>query len=276
MDRRTETMAPLRALIVDDERLARVAIRRELERLEDVELVGECSDGEEAVRAIRELDLDLVFLDVRMPGMDGFDVVRTVGVEVMPPVIFVTAHDEHATRAFDVNAVDYVLKPVEPDRLETACRRVQDRLRRGDRDVGERLAAVLDRLEALEARATDEERAGEAARATLHRLAVEKGGRISFVDVSDVRWIESAGNYARLHTFGGAFLVRRTMKSLERELDGDVFLRVRRSAIVNMEHVDQIESGDDERFLVHLDDGTELRSSRRRTGTIRRYIDRHR
>lgn len=272
----TEAVPPLRALIVDDERLARVAIRRELERMEDVELVGECGDGEEAVRAIRALDPDLVFLDVRMPGMDGFDVVRSVGVEAMPPVIFVTAHDEHATRAFDVNAVDYVLKPVEPDRLETACRRALDRMSRGDRDVGRRLSAVLDRLEALEARAAVEEHSGEAAGAIPKRLAVEKGGRISFVDVDDVRWIESAGNYARLHAFSGTFLVRRTMKSLERELDGDAFLRVRRSAIVNMEHVDEIESGNDERFLIRLDDGTELRSSRRRAGTVRRYIERHR
>lgn len=269
-------MRALRALVVDDERLARVGISRELEAIGGIEVVGACASGVEAVRAIRDAAPDVVLLDVRMPGMSGFDVVRDVGVEAMPAVVFVTAHDEHALRAFDVNAVDYVLKPVEPTRLREALRRVEERIDRDDdAPLGARLGSLLRRVEELEARTVDPESDPEADD-PLERLAVEKGGQIRFVDVGDVRWIEAAGNYARLHTVYGDFLVRRTLKSLEEDLDASSFLRVRRSTIVNMARVRGIEPGDDRRYRIRLDDGTVLRSSRRRRGTVKSYVDRHR
>lgn len=259
-------MRMLRALVVDDERLARVGLRRELEELDGVEVAGECGGGSEAVRAIREASPDVVLLDIHMPGVDGFDVVRRVGADAMPPVIFVTAHDEHALRAFEVGAVDYVLKPVEPDRLREALERVRERRSRdAGADSGSELRDLLARVERLEA-----ER-----RSSAHRLTVQKGDHITFVDTEDVRWIESAGNYARLHTPEGPYLVRRTMKSLERDLDPDHFLRVRRSAIVNMDHVRHLEPADGRRYRIALEDGTTLHSSRRHRGAVHDYLRRH-
>lgn len=260
-------MRTLRALVVDDERLARVGLRCELAALDSVEVTGECAGGTEAVQAIREASHDVILLDIHMPGVDGFDVVRQVGPDAMPPVIFVTAHDEHALRAFEVDAIDYVLKPVESDRLREALQRVRDRLSStAPADGGSELRDLLARVERLEAEKGD----------PVDRLTVKKGGHISFVDTDDVRWIESAGNYVRLHTPEETYLVRRTMKSLERDLDPDHFLRVRRSAIVNMDHVRHLDPDEGNRYRIVLEDGTTLHSSRRCRSTVREYLQRHR
>ena len=278
-------MNGIRVLIVDDERLARVGLRRELAAMDGVEVVGECAGGAEAVEAIRDLAPDVVLLDVRMPGMDGFDVVREIGPDAMPPVIFVTAHDEHALRAFEVNAVDYVLKPVEPERFRTAFRRAAERLgKAGAEELRDQLGRILRRIDALEDRTPEEETpeegaseegGGRARPGRLDRLAVEKAGRVTFVEVDEIRRIESAGNYVRLHTGSGTYLARRTLKSLERDLDPGNFLRVRRSTIVNMERVAQLEPGEDGRWEIRLDDGTTLRASRRRRGAVSDYVERH-
>lgn len=278
-------MGSLRVLVVDDERLARVGIRRELEAMDRVQVAGECEGGEEAVRAIRRLQPDLVLLDIQMPGMDGLEVVREVGVAAMPPVVFVTAHDEHALRAFELDAVDYVLKPIEPKRLRKAIRRVENR--RVERDASrlrERLQRLLERLETLDDDSDvgpDDDSDDDAppghhtAAGAPDRLAVEKAGRISFVDVSDVVWIESAGNYARIHAVHGSYLTRRTMKSLEEDLRAHDFLRVRRSAIVNMKRVESLELGDDRRYRIELGDETVLHSSRRHRAVLSAYVRDH-
>lgn len=259
-------MKTLRALVVDDERLARVGLCRQLADIDGVEVAGECGGGSEAVRAIREESPDVVLLDIQMPETDGFDVIRRTGADAMPPVIFVTAHDEHALQAFEVGAVDYVLKPVEPDRLREALERVRGRLSGGaPADRGSELRDLLARVERLEV-----ELDGPA-----HRLTVQKGDHVIFVDTSNVRWIESAGNYARLHTPDGPYLARRTMRSLEEDLDAVSFLRVRRSAIVNMEYVRHLERAAGNRYRIVLEDGTVLHSSRRYRSVVRDYVRRH-
>lgn len=258
---------PIRVLIVDDERLARLGVRRELEKLPGVEIVGECATGGAAVRAIEQRDPDLVFLDIQMPDLDGIEVVHRVGLEEMPAVVFVTAYDRYAVEAFDVYAVDYLVKPIDPDRFREAFQRAERRLEEGSlAEIREGLTRVLDRLEAR-----PERDAG-----SLERIAVEERGRTFLVDVADVEWIESEGNYVRLHLAAKSHLIRRTMKSLEQDLDTSRFLRIRRSAIVNVDHLDHVERGDGEEYVFHLASGTELISARRYFAGINAFLRKHR
>ena len=258
---------PIHVLIVDDERLARLGIRRELEKLPDVEIAGECATGDAAVRAIEELRPDLVFLDIQMPGLDGIEVVRRVGVDEMPAVVFVTAYDRYAVDAFEVQAVDYLMKPIDPDRLREAFHRAERRLREGSVGaIQEGLARVLDRLAA----------GPRPGAGWLERIAVEERGRTFLLEIGRVEWIESEGNYVRLHLAERSYLVRRTMKSLERDLDSSRFLRVRRSAIVNVDHLDHMERGGGEEYVFHLASGTEVVSARRYFAEINTFLRRHR
>jgi len=263
---------PVRVLIVDDERLARTGLRRQLEALEGLRVAGECASGVEAVRAIGETDPDLVLLDIQMPGMDAFEVIRRVGMDRMPAVVFVTAFDEYAIEAFEVDAVDYVLKPIDPDRFRSAIRRARSRLAsEGRQEIEERLERLLARLEA----ATGGGGGGRPSRSGgLRRIAVRKAGRVVLLDAADVDWIESAGNYVRLHASGEKYLVRRTMKAMVRELDPGTFLRIHRSTLVNMERVSHLEPGGGERYVFVLEGGTRLESSRRRRGAIEAFLDR--
>ena len=252
-------MSPLRVAVVDDEPLARRRIVRLL-RGEDAEVVAVCTNGREAVEAIAAHKPDLVFLDVQMPEMDGFGVIDAVGPERMPAVVFVTAYDQYALRAFEVHALDYLLKPFDADRLHDAFRRAREALRRdegGDADL--RLLALLDQI-----RGGDDRGGAQvpAARPYLDWVMVKARGRVQFVRTSDVRWIEAEGNYARLHVGTENFLIREKMGTLETRLDPSVFLRVHRSSIVNLHHVRELRpwfSGD---YVVYLKDGTELRLSR--------------
>src|SRR5215469_13733538 len=186
----------MRALIVDDEVLARVALLRLLKNERDVSVAGQCGDGESAVQSIQETRPDLVFLDVQMPEMDGFEVVEAIGIEQMPVTIFVTAFDRYAIRAFDADAVDYLLKPFAPDRLSRALARARDRcLGRQDKEAAQRLFSLLgSRYQSDYAQ----------------RLTVASSGRIFFVPVADIDWIEAEGNYARLHVSRRIYDVRET------------------------------------------------------------------
>ncbi|HSJ64062.1 MAG TPA: LytTR family DNA-binding domain-containing protein [Gemmatimonadaceae bacterium] len=251
-----DAASPLRVLVVDDEPLARDSLRVILAAEPDVELVGECADGADAVRAIRELGPDLVFLDARMPVMDGFDVVAAVGPARMPSVIFVTAYDAHAVRAFEVHALDYVLKPFDDDRLRAALARARTQL------VLQRHGALTRRLAALlEGREPDER--PDTTRATwLTRLQVPVGDRIRLVRVEDVDWLEGAGNYVRVHSGRERHLVRTTLASLERELDPSRFARIHRSAIVNLDRVRELEPYAGGDYIAFLADGRKLRVSR--------------
>ena len=260
----------LRALVVDDEALGRDCVRLALERRADVEIVGECADGTEAVRCIAELAPDLVLLDVRMPGLDGFDVVEAVGAARMPSVIFVTAHDEHAVRAFQVHALDFVLKPFDDARLGRAIGRVRAQLQlRRDGELGRRLAALL-----AEVRADDGADAAEppldppaapataAPSAPLTRIAVREDGHVRFVAVRDVDYLEGDGNYVRLNVRGRAHRVRASIGALATRLDPAQFVRIHRSTIVNIERVREVQPWFGGDYVALLDGGVQLRVSR--------------
>ncbi|HEV3050981.1 MAG TPA: LytTR family DNA-binding domain-containing protein [Longimicrobium sp.] len=216
----------IRALVVDDEPPARERVRDLLHAEPDVELVGEAGDAEQAVERIRALRPDLVFLDVQMPGRDGFGVLRALGAERPPATIFTTAHDEFAVRAFDVSAVDYLLKPLRRTRFRAALVRARERLSTG-RPLS---AAELQRAVADAVRTP----------AYLERLAVRVGRRIVVVRAEEVRWIEAEGNYARIHAGGKHYLLRQTLNALEVSLNPQKFVRVHRSAIVGVDHVREV------------------------------------
>jgi two-component system LytT family response regulator len=245
----------IRVLIVDDEPIARRGIRQQLRGEADLEVIGECGDGAAAIDAITELAPDLVFLDIQMPEVGGFDVVEAIGVARMPAVVFVTAYDEHALRAFDVHAVDYVLKPIDRHRFRTAVERARRRLEAHapgqlDRQLDRRIAAVLEEL-------------GRPAHDYAKRLAIKGDGRVMLVDVDEVDRLEAAGNYVEVHSGARHHLVRETMASLEARLDPARFVRVSRSSIVNATRVRELQpmfSGD---FVVVLRDGTKVTGSRR-------------
>lgn len=237
----------MRVLIVDDEPLARRGVSVRLREFPDIEIVGECSDGKMAVEAILQLSPDVVFLDVQMPGMDGFDVLGALPAENLPAVIFLTAYEQHALRAFDVHAIDYLLKPVDDERFASAVGRARTLL-----DV-ETKTKLTDRiLELLDARS----------RPYAHHFAVRTGARIQIVLVEDTEWIAAAGDYTELHVRGRSHLLRETMNSLEKRLDPTSFLRIHRSRIVQSRCITELRSIENGEYLVKLSDGSEHRSSR--------------
>jgi two-component system LytT family response regulator len=236
----------IRSLIIDDEQLARHSIRRFLKHHPDVEVVDECGDGQAAVNAILATKPDLVFLDVQMPELDGFGVVNRIGVEHMPATIFVTAHDQYAVAAFDANALDYLLKPFGKARFDRALGRARERLTGlPDPETLRRLLQAMGRQ-------------------SVHfdSVPVAKNGRIVFIKTRDIHWIESAGNYARLHLTSSHHDIRETLTSLEAKLDSKEFVRIHRSIIVNLNYVKEVHPWFHGYHLVLLESGQELRMSR--------------
>ncbi len=232
----------IRALVVDDEPLARRGIRVRLERAADVEVIGESANGPEAVAAIRELSPDLVFLDVQMPALDGFGVVEQVGAEHMPPVVFVTAYDAHALKAFDVHALDYLLKPIDDERFDVAVARARRRITERTA-VGRQLAAVL-------------------AEVRDRRVLIKDRGKVIIVNEADVDWVEAEGDYVRVHTGGRGHLLRETMAAMAERLDPARFARIHRSTIVNVSRIRELKPHPNREYTVVLHDGTRLKLSR--------------
>jgi two-component system LytT family response regulator len=246
---------PIRALIIDDEPLARRGIRRLLKSEPDVEVVGECGDGETAIVAIREQQPDLVFLDVQMPELSGLDVVRAVGPDAMPVTVFITAHDQYAVRAFDADAIDYLLKPFDRERFARALSRARQRIA-GKLSVNDvRLA-----LATIERDATR----------YVGRLTATVGGRVRFINVQDIAWIGADGNYADVHAAGHTYTLRETLASLEAKLDPAEFARIHRSTIVNIRRIREIEPWFNGHHVVILDTGERLRMSRYQREVARR------
>jgi two-component system LytT family response regulator len=252
---------PIRAVIVDDEALARDAIRLRLKSEPDIEVVGEAADGADAVELIKTLQPDLLFLDVQMPVMDGFEVIEHVSSDHLPIVVFVTAHDRYALKAFETHALDYLLKPFTASRFHAAIDRARlEVAKAGDQETHQRLIQVLDeRRRARERRPDQDAGAGDA---YLARLAVKHNQRIALVRVADIDWIESSANYAHLHTHGRSYVVRMTMGELERRLDPARFVRIHRSTIVQLDRIKEIVAAWHGDFDVTLQDGTVLRLSR--------------
>lgn len=245
------TSERIRALIVDDEPLARDCVRLALEQEHDVTVVGECADGPSAVDAIRAHDPDLVFLDVQMPGLDGFGVIERIGADAMPPVLFVTAYDKHALRAFAVHALDFLLKPFDDarfrDALDHARRRLSEEGRLGMRDA-------LNGL--LESRRTGSER-------HARRIMVNEQERIRFVPVDMVDWFEADRNYVLLHCGKEVFRVRMTLTALLTELDPSRFIRVHRSTVLNLDRIREVQPWFGGDYVALLKDDQQVRVSRR-------------
>jgi two-component system LytT family response regulator len=223
----------IRVIVVDDEPLSRSNLTTLLARDRDVELVAECSTGREALHEIRKGKPDLVFLDVEMPECDGFDVIEMLGTATPRAVVFVTAYDKYAVRAFETGALDYLLKPFDDARFFRALARAKERLR----DAPSPAVAT--------------------------RLPIKSAHGISFLEISEIDWIEAADYYSRLHLAKGTHLLRRSMAELERELDPAAFCRIHRSTIVNVDFVRGLELGEHGDYEVVLEDGTRLRCSRR-------------
>jgi two-component system LytT family response regulator len=247
----------MRALIVDDEPLARRGVVLRLRKFRDVEVVGECGDGSTAVESILQLSPDIVFLDVQMPGMDGFAVLRALPPESLPGVIFLTAYEQHALRAFEFFALDYLLKPVSSARFAAALGHAHLLVDSASK------AAMTGRLM---------EMLGHTSDMYASRFTVQTRNHIRIVAADDVEWIGTAGDYVELHAGSRSFLLRETMVSLEQRLDPSKFLRIHRSRIVKSGRIQELRSIDNREFMVKLSDGSEHRSSRTYSDRLERWL----
>ena len=240
---------PLTALVVDDEPLAREGLSMLLARDPDITAIHEAKNGREAVTTIRDLHPDVVFLDVQMPEMDGFQVVTEVGAENMPAVVFVTAHDQYAIQAFEISAIDYLLKPVTQERFARALERVKARAaaKPGD-DTSRQILSLLETV--------------ASPRRYLKRVAVRSAGKTVFVDAQDIDWMEAAENYVQLHTSRSSHLLHVAMNTLEKSLDPEMFLRIHRSLIVNVTRIKELRPALHGEYVITLENGVRLQSGR--------------
>ncbi len=239
----------IRVLLVDDEPLAREMLREMLQGDPQVEIVGESCNGREALEAIRTEAPDLIFLDVQMPEVGGFDVLASLEKDKLPYVIFVTAYDQYAVRAFEVQALDYLLKPFDQERFDISWQRAKTQLTR-DRNGGtdQRILTLLEEL--------------KAGNRYLERLVIKAGGRIYFLDTAEIDWIEAEGNYVSVHSAKKSHLLRETISSLESQLDPKKFVRIHRSSIVRLDFIQELQPWFHGEYRVILNDGTQLTLSR--------------
>lgn len=239
----------IRAAIVDDEPLARRRIRNLLTRERDIEVVAECANGKEAIESLETSSPDVLFLDIQMPEIDGFDVLQALGADHVPVVIFVTAYDQFALRAFEAHALDYLLKPFDDERFDAVLQRARERIRQQlGGDLDRRLQALLESVH------------GD--HGYLRRLVVPAGHRSVFVRTEQIDWIGAERNYIRLHVGGRAYLMRENLSRIASALDPKSFCRIHRSTIVNIDRIQAVESLFRGEYLVVLHDGTKLTSGR--------------
>jgi two-component system LytT family response regulator len=242
-------MLRIRTLIVDDEQLARERLLSLLEGDPDIEIIGECSSGKEAIAAIRTESPDLVFLDVQMPEGDGFEVLESIDFHTMPIVVFVTAYDQYAIRAFDVHALDYLLKPFDQNRFEQALVRAKSEVvLRNNTNVNQKLLSMLEHIESH--------------KKNLDRILVKSSGKVFFLKFDEIDWLESAGNYVKLHVGSESHLLRETMSEMERKLGGEKFVRIHRTVIVNLDRIKELQPWFNGEYVVILNNGIKLTASR--------------
>lgn len=260
----------IRTLIVDDEPLARRNLRLLLEKDPQIEILDECRNGREAIKAINMLSPDLIFLDIQMPEMDAFEVLTRVGPERIQAIIFVTAFDQYALKAFDVHALDYLLKPFDDERFANALRRAKSQIEAREIDrLSKRLLALLDERESERASSTRQ-------RDYLTRVMIKASGRVVLLKVDEIDFIEADGNYVKLHVGRKAHLLREKMHDLEGRLDPAKFVRIHRSVIVNLDRIKEMHPHFNGDYIVVLQDGRQLRLSRtRRENLEARLIQQH-
>lgn len=242
-------MLRIRTLIVDDEQLARERLLSLLEGDPDIEVIGECTSGKEAIAAIKTESPDLVFLDVQMPEGDGFEVLESIDFHSMPIVVFVTAYDQYAIRAFDVHALDYLLKPFDQNRFERALIRAKSEVvLRNNTNVNQKLLSMLEHIESH--------------KKNLDRILVKSSGKVFFLKFDEIDWVESAGNYVKLHVGTESHLLRETMSEMERKLGNDKFVRIHRTVIVNLDRIKELQPWFNGEYIVILNNGIKLTASR--------------
>lgn len=249
----------IRTLIVDDEPLARRNLRVLLERDPQIEIIDECPNGREAVKAINSLSPDLIFLDIQMPELDGFDVLARVGPEQIQAIVFVTAFDQYALKAFEVHALDYLLKPFDDERFAYALHRAKSQIEaRAINRISKRLLSLLEERE----NQRSENSTGD--KGYLTRLMIKASGRVVLLKVGEIDYIEADGNYAKLHVGRKSHLLREKMHDLEERLDPAQFVRIHRSVIVNLDRIKELHPHFNGDYIVVLEDGRQLRLSRTR------------
>lgn len=250
----------VRTLLVDDEPVALRGLGQRLHDEADIEVIASCADGAAAIAAIGQLKPDLVFLDIHMPEISGFDVIEAIGLEHMPAVIFLTAFDQFAVRAFDVHAVDYLLKPIDSQRFKVALDRARQHLQQPRERLQERIAAALEDLGL------------HAPRRWARRLAIKLSGRVIVIDVNDIDRIEAAGNYAEIHVGAQVHLLREPLTSLIGRLDPTSFARVSRSSVVNIGRIREVQPMFNGNFVVILHDRTEVAGTQRYRAQLDRLL----
>ncbi|WP_196137544.1 LytTR family DNA-binding domain-containing protein [Aliikangiella sp. G2MR2-5] len=245
----------IKVLLVDDEPLAREGIRLRLEQEADIKIISESGGGSEAIRSILSDKPDVVFLDINMPKVNGFDVIRAVGVENMPLVVFLTAYDQYAIEAFEVNAVDYILKPLSRERLEQSLARIREQL--NSNNIGKHVA----QLQSLLGGMSDTERTSSPGKPS-ERIQIRSHGRVVFVTPDDIRWIEADGDYINIHTTTASHLMRESLRNMEQRLQDSGFQRIHRSTLIRLSLVRELLTNDAGDYTAVLDDNTQLKVSR--------------
>lgn len=262
----SEKTKKIQTLIVDDEALARRTIRELLGEDPQIEIIGECRSGAEAVKFIRERVPDLLFLDIQMPGMNGFEALSRIEVERLPAIIFVTAFDQYALRAFEVHALDYLLKPFTDERFEEALRQAKSQIEM--REINK----LSQNLLSLLGEHAGSEQVSVKPKNYLMRFMIRSGGRVEFIKASDVDWIAADDYYIKLHVGGKTHLLRLSMNELEQKLDPQRFLRIHRSTIINFDRLKELQQHPNGEYVVVLKNGTELKLSRSRRERLERML----
>ena len=258
-------MAKLKTIIVDDEDLARRGLRIRLQHHDNLDIVAECKNGREALNAVTDLNPDLVFLDIQMPGIDGFEVVRRMQQDDMPFIVFITAYDQYAIEAFKVHAVDYLLKPPEDKAISRALVKVRQHMQQkiAMSEKNRLLSAISEITGKLPAEMEEWLAIGGKLNGSYpDRISVRDNGRLLMVDIDEIDWIDAAGDYMCLHTNGSVHVMRTTMKQLESQLDPRLFQRIHRSTIINLRRVKEVNPHNNGEFYLTLECGMRLKMSR--------------
>jgi two-component system, LytTR family, response regulator len=266
-------MKKITTLIVDDEPLALQILRAKLNKIENIEIVGECSNGREAIEQIMEKSPDLVFLDIQMPGIDGFGVIKKLQTDVMPLIVFTTAFEQYAIDAFDVHAVDYILKPLDLERLQRAVTRVEERILSEDEDAKSRIISAIDSFRDEDSLTEDDLARSEINTPNLERkILIKDRGDITLLKQSDIEWVDAPGDYVCLHAAGVTHIKRSTLKQLLEELDPNVFKRVHRSTIVNLTCIKKVTPHTKGEFFLQLGEYDKVKVSRNYKDVIKQFL----
>lgn len=271
-------MTRLKTIVVDDESLARQLVLSCLREIPEIDVVAECVNGREAIAAVLELEPDLMFLDISMPGLSGFGVIKKIQPELLPMVIFCTAYQRYALDAFDVHAVDYIVKPVDEQRLQLAVKRAQVRFRE-EQHLGENKAALLGAIDSISVNVEEQQtpqatvKNEPADTEAAQKITIRDRDAIRLVKTNDIAWVDAAGDYMCVHTQDETHVMRCTMKQLLSELDDNMFKRVHRSTIVNLNFIKQVIPHTKGEYFLKMDNGERIKVSRNNRGEIKSFLD---